>query len=206
MYSIQRLITKGPLSRTLPSSSRPSPSGRGLRLPQGSIARRHFIAEQGLQDLLQKILYNRGARLLTKGSRRGQRATSRSLPRELRNSRNPLQCGRSSSFCRAWWRTYGYADSFEMSVLLGIHAGKNEGIRCYTLGSNTSMKWNMILGALIVSAGLCGQSFGAMNQGGCGAGNKCCKPLFSGLANFMNCRFPPGPALVIKPISLHRCK
>ncbi len=62
------------------------------------------------------------------------------------------------------------------------------------------MRWKTILAALLLSASLCGQSFGA------GCANCGCKPLFSGLANFMNCRFPPRPALVIKPITLHRCK
>lgn len=72
------------------------------------------------------------------------------------------------------------------------------------------MNRKMIFAALLISASLCGQSFASsFNQAGgcstCAPCNKCCKPLFSGLANFMNCRFPPSPALVIKPITCHRC-
>jgi hypothetical protein len=71
------------------------------------------------------------------------------------------------------------------------------------------MKWKIFIAALVVSASLCGQSFGSTLFDPCGTPacapcNKCCKPLFSGLADYMNCRFPCGPALVIKPISLHR--
>jgi hypothetical protein len=61
------------------------------------------------------------------------------------------------------------------------------------------MKWKMIVGALIVSASLCSQSF----AGGCGSGG--CRSLAGGLKKYFDCHFPCGPGLTIKPITLKRC-
>ena len=64
------------------------------------------------------------------------------------------------------------------------------------------MKLKMLIAALVVTAGLCSQSFGA----DCPPGGKCCRSLCGGLKAYFDCHFPPGPPLVIKPITWHRCR